>query len=397
MSLNGSSPTLVFQRTNFRNPVHLPNPRDPGKLKSSRERRNVGSTNMTKSSSLVMLPTPMSALSETSWVDHIRVSNKKTLTVMGQDKGSSTGVTKPSIKKTNDDDSVKPTHERPDDGDGFVSLDRNRTMKALTSIIQNAAPMTTMMDPLKSKSNSLNTKPSRDQSTHNPHFRIHTAPEKIGLLHPSLCARTSAQYADFEHLLPHEKVHQASMNVSFSMDQLKTTQGELYVPILDRYAQRRAEVTDWTRVGVGGQDGVSPQSGLYGDPANRFLTTEHESFALRDGGVGSRDKVSREHLRLAKQEANLNATARLAQGCRDATELAKCREFGRMNAKSSQKLRYIKAVCAEEVKSLESVHMSKRSAGLASSRMWRGSEHNQFNYLNRTVSLPDLNSGVSQS
>ena len=375
---------------------------------------------MTKSSSLVILPTPISALSEQSWVDHIRVSNKKTLTLMSQDKGSSTvsqdkglstlsqdkgsstvtqdkgpstAVMKTIIQKAKDDDSTKSTPSNSADGDDFVSVDRNRTVKSLTSIIHNSAPMMMMM--MGQKSETLNTTPTLDRSTHNPHFRVRTAPGKIGLLHPSLCARTTVQYADFEPFLPHEQRYQASMNVPFSMDQLKTTQGELYVPIVDRYAQRRAQVTDWTRVGVGGPDGVCPRSGLYGDSTSRFITTEHESFGRRDGGVGARDKAARHQLRLAKQQVTLEAVSGLAQVCHDATQAAKCRDFGRVNAKSSQKLRYMVAICAEEAKSLESVHMSKRSAELASSRMWRGSEHNQFNYLNRSVSSPDF--GVSLS
>lgn len=159
----------------------------------------------------------------------------------------------------------------------------------------------------------------------------------------------------------------------------------------DRFAHRRSERTDWTRVGLGG-DGVVRDSGLFLSDLDRFRTTTAYAYSpmLRGQNSGDlfREQPSTSSVEFEAREKVRHARFERTQAQVHEMELARAKEERlrdwklRANVRktAAQKFVYLDRIHEQEQRvAMKDMQTQKRHGGVRYLRMWAGSPDSQFN------------------
>ncbi|RHY42407.1 hypothetical protein DYB38_002055 [Aphanomyces astaci] len=142
---------------------------------------------------------------------------------------------------------------------------------------------------------------------------------------------------------------------------------------------------EWSRIGVGGNDGVNKQSALYLAESERFVTTNDEQFGPMSkdrprAGLPQHD-LDKQARRLKGRHATTSHNiARIDHNNAQRKLQSQMDDKARLRGKSKQRHAYSNGVIQTEEKLFQHKnHMAKKPGGSSFHRMWAGSLESQFN------------------
>ncbi|ETV65514.1 hypothetical protein H257_17780 [Aphanomyces astaci] len=142
---------------------------------------------------------------------------------------------------------------------------------------------------------------------------------------------------------------------------------------------------EWSRIGVGGNDGVNKQSALYLAESERFVTTNDEQFGPMSkdrprAGLPQHD-LDKQARRLKGRHATTSHNiARIDHNNAQRKLQSQLEDKARLRGKSKQRHAYSNGVIQTEEKLFQHKnHMAKKPGGSSFHRMWAGSLESQFN------------------
>ncbi|RHY94597.1 hypothetical protein DYB31_016004, partial [Aphanomyces astaci] len=148
---------------------------------------------------------------------------------------------------------------------------------------------------------------------------------------------------------------------------------------------RSTEPIEWSRIGVGGNDGVNKQSALYLAESERFVTTNDEQFGPMSkhrsrAGLPQHD-LDKQARRLKGRHATTSHNiARIDHNNAQRKLQSQLEDKARLRGKSKQRHAYSNGVIQTEEKLFQHKnHMAKKPGGSSFHRMWAGSLESQFN------------------
>ncbi|KDO27498.1 hypothetical protein SPRG_20338 [Saprolegnia parasitica CBS 223.65] len=196
-----------------------------------------------------------------------------------------------------------------------------------------------------------------------------------GCLPEQLCKRTSA-------LVLSPPKPDTALSTSASVPEDLSAYFATLGPVVPPRSRHRKEVTDWSRVGVGGAWPAN-ESPAYLPPEDRFKTTNMEQFSPEKSaraGLPEAD-LQRAKARLAaRHERTYHNILRMQHNAEFRAKHASWEEKARVRAKSHQRLVYSSGVLERDEKQFDhSTRMPKKAGGASYHRMWAGSLESQFN------------------
>lgn len=149
----------------------------------------------------------------------------------------------------------------------------------------------------------------------------------------------------------------------------------------DRFFRKKEAVTDWTRVGFGG-DGIDQSCALYTDENDRFLTTQQVCHSLGKSvsfGATERDVAARKKLTKARVETRRVMNEKNEKDSQHKRIVAEFDANARLVAKTTLKYSYLKTIHDKNEAETQALLLQKPARSPAFHRMWAGSLDSQFN------------------